>query len=161
LKKEWTKPTSSTEGIILESSWLIYCDGPWGTTGVGAATILISPSKIKLRYAARLQFNSEADKCTNNIAEYKAILLGLCKLRAIGVQTCTLHTYSEVVANQIEKECIAREPTLKRYLTLIRRMESYFKGFMVEYIERNKNSEVDELAKAAAPNTPLPADVFF
>jgi hypothetical protein len=40
-------------------------------------------------------------------------------------------------------------------------MESYFKGFMVEYIERNKNSEVDELAKAAAPNTPLPADVFF
>jgi ribonuclease HI len=52
--EEWTKPTSSTEGIILESSWLIYCDGPWGTTRVGAATILISPSKIKLRYAARL-----------------------------------------------------------------------------------------------------------
>jgi hypothetical protein len=45
----------------------------------------ISPSGIKLRYAARLQFNSEADKCTNNIAEYEAIVLVLHKLRAIGV----------------------------------------------------------------------------
>jgi ribonuclease HI len=70
-----------------------------------------------------------------NIVEYEAILVGLHKLRVIGVQRCTLHTVSKVVAGQIKKECIAREPTLKRYLALIRRMESYFKGFTVEYIE--------------------------
>jgi hypothetical protein len=40
-----------------------------------------------------------------------------------------------VVAGPIEKECIAREPTLERYLALIRRMENYFKRFTVEYIE--------------------------
>jgi hypothetical protein len=28
-------------------------------------------------------------------------------------------------------------------------MESYFKGFTVEYIERNKNTEAGDLAKAA------------
>jgi ribonuclease HI len=61
------------------------------------AAILTSPSGIKLCYAARLQFNSEADKCTNNIAEYEAILLGLQKLRAIGVQRCIIRTYSKVV----------------------------------------------------------------
>jgi ribonuclease HI len=60
-----------------------------------------------LRYDARLQFTNEADKCTNNIAEYEAILLGLPKLRAIRVQTCTLHTDSKVVSSQIEKEFIA------------------------------------------------------
>jgi ribonuclease HI len=87
--------------------------------------------------------------------------LGLRKLRAIGVQTCTLCTYSKVVASQIEKECIAREPTLKRYLALIRRMEKYFEGFTMEHIERSKNFKADELAKAAAHNTPLPADAFF
>jgi ribonuclease HI len=65
--------------------------------------ILISPSGIKLRYIARLQFNSKVNKCTNNIAEYEAILLGLHKMRAIGVQTCTLHTDSKVVVSQIEK----------------------------------------------------------
>jgi hypothetical protein len=40
-------------------------------------------------------------------------------------------------------------------------MESYFKGFTVEYIERAKNAKADELAKVVARNTPLPADVFF
>jgi hypothetical protein len=62
-------------------------------------------------------------------------LLGLHKLRVIGVQRCTLRAYSKVVAGQIEKECIAREPTLERYLALVKRMENYFKGFTVEYIE--------------------------
>jgi ribonuclease HI len=101
---------------------LVYCNGAWGAVGAGAAAIPISPSGIKLCYAARLQFNSEGDKCTNNIVEYEAILLGICKLRAIGGQRCILHTNSKVVAGQIEKECIAREPTLERYLTLIRQM---------------------------------------
>jgi ribonuclease HI len=75
-----------------------------------------------LCYVARLQFTNEADKCTNNIAKYEAILLGLHKLRATGVQTCILHTYSKVVASLIEKECIAREPTLKRYIALVKRI---------------------------------------
>jgi ribonuclease HI len=79
----------------------------------------------------------------------------------MNVQTCVLHTDSKVVAGQIEKECIARKPTLEGYLALVRRMESYFKRLTVEYIERNKNTEADDLAKAAACSTPMPADVFF
>jgi hypothetical protein len=35
------------------------------------------------------------------------------------------------------------------------------KGFTVEYIERNKNNEADDLAKAAAHNRPMPGDLFF
>jgi CRISPR/Cas system-associated protein Cas10 (large subunit of type III CRISPR-Cas system) len=66
-----------------------------------------------------------------------------------------------VVTGQIEKECIAKEATLEKYLALVRRMEKKFKGFTVEYIKRNKNVEVDELAKVAARNTPLPVDVFL
>jgi ribonuclease HI len=108
-----------------------------------------------------LQFNNEANKCTNNIAEYEAIILGLRKLRAIGVQTCILRIGSKVVAGHIEKECIARKPTLKKYLALVGRMEKNFKCFTVKYIDKNKNTEADELAKAAARNTPLPTDVFL
>jgi hypothetical protein len=73
---EWTELGSAIEGVIPESPWLVYCDRAWGTVGAGAPAILISPSKIKLPYAARLQFNNEADKCTTNIAEYEAKLLG-------------------------------------------------------------------------------------
>jgi hypothetical protein len=68
---EWMEQGSATEGPIPESPWLLYCDGAWGAVGAGAAMILISPSGIKLCYVARLWFNNEADKCTNNIAEYE------------------------------------------------------------------------------------------
>jgi ribonuclease HI len=98
-----------------------------GATETRAAAIFISPSGIKMCYTARMHFNSEVEKCTNNIAEYEVILLRLRKLRVIGVQRCILRTDSKAVAGQIEKECIVREPTLKRYLGMVRRMENYFK----------------------------------
>jgi ribonuclease HI len=59
-------------------------------------------------------------------------------LRALGVQHCIMKTDSKVVASQIEKECIARDETLERYLAAMRRMEKFFKGFIVQYIERTK-----------------------
>jgi hypothetical protein len=39
-------------------------------------------------------------------------------------------------------------------------MKKYFKCFTVEHIDRNKNTEANELAKVAARNTPLP-DIFL
>jgi ribonuclease HI len=59
----------------------MFYDGSWGTFSAGAAAILISPSKIRTCYTAILEF-----KYTNNIAEYKAILLGLRKLKAMGIR---------------------------------------------------------------------------
>jgi hypothetical protein len=99
----WTEPGFATEGAVPESPWSICCDRAWVAAGAEAAAILTSPSGIKLCYAARFQFSKEIDKCTNNIVEYKLILLGLHKLRVIGVQRCILHTYSKVAAGQIEK----------------------------------------------------------
>jgi hypothetical protein len=40
-------------------------------------------------------------------------------------------------------------------------MKCYFRGFTMKYIKRNKNTKADELAKAAAHNTPMSANVFF
>jgi hypothetical protein len=79
----------------------------------------------------------------------------------MGVQYCTLKAYSKVIASQIEKECMARDETLERYLAYIRRMENHFKGFTVEHIKRTKNTEANELAKATARKAMLQLDVFF
>jgi hypothetical protein len=79
----------------------------------------------------------------------------------MGVQYCALKIDSEVVESQIEKECMARDATLEKYLAAIRRMENYFRGFAVEYIERTKNTNADELAKAVAKKAVLSPDVFF
>jgi hypothetical protein len=75
LVEEWTTG-SLTEGIIPKSPWLSYCDCAWGSVRASATVVLILPSRIMVRYTARLQFTNEADKCTNNIVEYEAILSG-------------------------------------------------------------------------------------
>jgi ribonuclease HI len=131
---DWTEPLSYTKSTVIDTPWKLYCDG------AGAAAVLMSPLGIKLRYAARLQFIAEIDKCSNNIAEYKVVLLGLRKLQAMGVEYCTLKIDSIVIASQKEKECMARDETLERYLSVVRRMENHFKGFTVEHIERTKNT---------------------
>jgi hypothetical protein len=40
-------------------------------------------------------------------------------------------------------------------------MARFFKGFTVQYIERTKNEEADELDKAVAKKAVIPPDVFF
>jgi hypothetical protein len=79
----------------------------------------------------------------------------------MGVQHYILKTDSKVIASQIEKECMARDETLARYLAVVRRMETFFMGLTVQHIERTKNIEADELAKAATKKAVLPPDVFF
>jgi hypothetical protein len=100
---DWTEPSSYTEGLVIDTLWQVYCDGAWGVSRAGAAAILISPSGIKLRYVTRLQFMTETDKCSNNVAEYEAVLLGLHKLRVTRVQNCILKIDSKVIANRLRR----------------------------------------------------------
>jgi ribonuclease HI len=141
--------------------WTIHCDSAWCHARAGAATIITSPTGVKYRYVARLSFALESDRCTINIAEYEAVILGLCKLRALGVTTCIVKTDSKVVAGQIEKEYSAKDPMLMQYLTAVRSLKRQFKGFTLQHVDRAKNEEADALAKAAAKGEALPSDVFY
>jgi hypothetical protein len=92
--------------------WTIHCDGVWCHAGAGAAAVITSPTGVKHRYAACLNFALEFDRCTNNVVEYEAVNLGIRKLRALGVITCIIKTDSKVVAGQVEKEYSAKDPAL-------------------------------------------------
>jgi hypothetical protein len=81
---DWTGPTRQQEEPP-EKVWTIHCDGAWCHAGAGAAAIITSPKGVKHRYATRLSFALESDRCINNITEYKTVILGLRKLRALGV----------------------------------------------------------------------------
>jgi ribonuclease HI len=141
--------------------WTIHCNGAWCHAGAGAAAVITSPTGVKHRYAARLSFALESDWCTNNVAEYEAVILGLRKLRALGVTTCIIKTDSKVVASQVEKEYAAKDPALMQYLTAVHSLERQFKGFTLHHVDRAKNEEADALAKAAARGEVLPSDVFY
>jgi ribonuclease HI len=60
-----------------------------GHLGVGASTVLIAPSGLRSKYAARLEF-----KATNNKAEYEGLILGLNKTKALGAKTILIKTDS-------------------------------------------------------------------
>ena len=48
-----------------------------------------------------------------------------------------------------------------KYLAIVRALERRFQGFTLQYIPRAENAEVDELAKAAANNLPIPNGAFY
>jgi hypothetical protein len=77
---DWTPSAPKGEAIVSEPVWEVQCDGAYCHLGSAAATVLKSPSGIKLRYALRLN----CDNCTNNMAEYEGLLLALRKARAVG-----------------------------------------------------------------------------
>jgi ribonuclease HI len=106
----------------------VFCDGSWGTFGAGAAAILAAPSKVRTCYAIKLDFS-----CTNNIAEYEVLLLGLRKL-AMGIRRAVLKTDSQVISGHVDKSCRARDPKLEKYLDTVRRLEASFEGFSVKNI---------------------------
>jgi hypothetical protein len=89
---DWTPEAQGEETTKDTEVWTVFCDGSWGTFGVGAAAVLIAPSKVRTWYATRLDFS-----CTNNIAEYEALLLGLRKLKAMGIRRAVLKTDSQVI----------------------------------------------------------------
>jgi ribonuclease HI len=153
---DWT-PGAHEEEINKEAeAWTVFCDGSWGTFIAGAAAVLVAPSKVKTCYVAKLDFS-----CTNNIVEYEALLLGLRKLRAMGIRRAILKTDSQVISGHVDKSSKARDPKLERYLDTVRRLEASFEGFSVKNIPRGENEHADLLAKSAAQGLPLPSEVFF
>ena len=99
----------------------LYTDGAWGHLGAGASVVLIAPSGLRTKYAARLEF-----KITNNIAEYEGLILGLNKAKALGAKTVLAKINSQVMAGQVEKEYVTREPELAKYLAIVRALERKF-----------------------------------
>jgi hypothetical protein len=98
---------------------------------------------------------------TNNIVEYEALLLGLQKLKAMGIRRAILKFDSQVISGHIDKSSKARDPKLEKYLDAVRRMEASLEGFFVKNIPRGENEHTDLLAKSAAQGLPLPSEVSF
>ena len=76
---------------------------------------MTAPSGTQLKYAVRLDFNG----CTNNVAEYEGLLLGLRKARALGARRLTIRSDSELITSQINKSNRALKPELAKFLAAV------------------------------------------
>jgi hypothetical protein len=122
---DWTPGAQGEEATKDAEAWTIFCDGSWGTFGAEAAAVLVAPSKVRTCYAIKLDFS-----CTNNIAEYEALLLGLRKLKAMGIRRAILKTDSQVISGNVDKSSKAIDPKLEKYLDAVQRLEASFEGFL-------------------------------
>lgn len=64
----------------------MYFDGGCSKEGNGAGVVFISPTRKSFKYSFLLAF-----KCTNIVAEYEALLLGLRIASKYGIKLLTLY----------------------------------------------------------------------
>ena len=88
--------------------------------------------------------------CTNNIAEYEALLIGL-KI-ALEWQISELEVYgdSQLVINQINDDYQTKDDKLLPYKKMIDDFKNYFVDIQFTQIPRSDNKAVDAMATIAS-----------
>jgi ribonuclease HI len=93
--------------------------------------------------------NAYIGEATNNVAEYRALLLGLELARDLGAQEVEIVNDSELVARQIGGEYKVKHAGLRPlYLEAMRTLRG-FERWAVRPVAREANARADELVNEA------------
>ncbi|HWY89430.1 MAG TPA: ribonuclease HI family protein [Solirubrobacteraceae bacterium] len=125
---------------------IVHVDGgARGNPGPAAAACVIStPDGEILGEHAEL-----LGEVTNNVAEYRALLLGLRRARELGVSEVEIVNDSELIAKQINGQYKVKHPAMRplylEALAMLRELERW----SVRTVPRAQNAEADALVNAA------------
>jgi ribonuclease HI len=125
---------------------IVHVDGgARGNPGpAAAAAVASSPDGEQL--GERNEFIGDA---TNNVAEYRALLLGLELARELGASDVEVVNDSELVARQIGGEYKVKHAGLRPlYLEAMRELRE-FESWAVRPVRREHNARADELVNEA------------
>ena len=109
-----------------------------------------------MRYALQIMF-----PCTNNVAEYEALLHGLRIAKELGVSQLHCYDDTDIVIQQTMGTWDVNEPNLVVYRRLVDQVGGHFAVFEMEHIPRKKNIEADELARLTSKRSLTPPSVFL
>jgi hypothetical protein len=98
---------------------------------------------------------------SNNEAEYEAVLHVMRMAKACGATRIKIHEDSNLIAQQVMKECDATCANMTAYRAMYDKLEGNFKGCEVTHIGRDSNEEADNLANIGSKCLPIPPGVFF
>ncbi|OMJ68898.1 hypothetical protein SteCoe_33515 [Stentor coeruleus] len=128
------------------NTYLVFCDGGSrsnpGIAGCGAA-ILLNNKIISSSYEYL------GKKVTNNVAEYKGLILGMNIALANDLNTIEVLMDSNLIVKQMKNEWKVHEPDLQVLHKSAKDKSSNFLDFKINYIPRERNSIADELANLA------------
>jgi hypothetical protein len=91
--------------------WTLYFDGSVCNEGQGIGIVLVSPSNASFDFSSRLK-----TYCTNNQAEYEALIFGLELLSYMGVKHVKELGDSQLVVQQVLEKYQCLDGTLNNYL---------------------------------------------
>jgi ribonuclease HI len=86
---------------------------------------------------------------TNNVAEYKAVILGLETAKKIGATNVKLFADSQLLIRQLLGEYKVKSEGLKPLYMKVKELAITFKEFDPVHVPREKNKEADKLANEA------------
>ncbi|CAL2229476.1 unnamed protein product [Prunus armeniaca] len=84
--------------------------------------------------------------CTNNVAEYEALIMGLSTAREMGAERMKIIGHSNLVLTQLQGSFAVKEVTLAPYRTAAERLINSFKQIVMEHIPGVTNRYADALA---------------
>ncbi len=112
-----------------------------GPSGIGVV-FFDEENKIIAKYK---EFIGEA---TNNVAEYKALILGLTKAKDFEYKELVCRLDSELVVKQLKGEYKVKDPVLRGFYAEIQ-SQIFFKPVTFEHVRREYNQAADRLVNEA------------
>lgn len=145
----WQGKEKTWAGKLAGQALLLYSDGASrGNPGEAGAGITIQDEKGNELVGT----GKYLGKCTNNEAEYRALLLGLEKCGEFGRGSLKIHLDSELIVKQIRGEYRVKHPNLQPLYKKTMQKLSDFATFTIRHVRREKNRRADELANQAIDN---------
>jgi len=145
----WQNKGKDWKGKLKGGTLYLYSDGASrGNPGEAGAGISILDEHGNELVAA----GKYLGQCTNNEAEYRALLLGLSKCKEFGTGRIKTHLDSELIVKQILGEYKVKHPNLRPLFQETMERLSAFASFSVTHVRREKNRRADELANRAIDN---------
>jgi ribonuclease HI len=87
---------------------------------------------------------------TNNVAEYRALLLGIERARVLGASELELVGDSELIVRQVKGEYKVKDATLRELHGQVKRaLRPFAGGWSIRHVRREQNAAADRLVNAA------------
>ncbi len=119
--------------------------GARGNPGPAAAGIVIENDSQQTLFHGGYYLG----RTTNNVAEYRAIILGLEQAQKLGASQVDLFSDSELIVKQLKGQYKVKNANLKPLYEQVRELIAALKTFSVRHVYRENNSEADRLVNEA------------
>jgi ribonuclease HI len=117
-----------------EGFWGLDFDGAQSSARSGAGIVLRSPDNETTLFSCKPNF-----KCSDNIAEYETIILGVNLVTDMNIKSLHVRGDSNLIISQVNKKFATKNPRLKHYKDVVWDAMKKFENFFIESIPREEN----------------------